>query len=490
MRETQAHSQNAAARNGSQLSSITASLLLEVVERRWRFILLTFFIVFGAAAAVTLLLPKKYESGMKILVKNERPSLVVTSDGSSGGAYRGEVNEAEINSEIELLSSVDLLRTVVVETRLYEDTEAVHATGEPSPIGVERALDRLRHDLQIEPVRKSNVIQITYRAASPELATAVLKQLTEFYLTTHVKAHSVPGTSDFFNRQADHYEASLHEAELRLAEFRQRYGIVSIEDQKQLLLTRVNDIERMLQESDAQIAEFTARGNDINRQLSTIERRINTQTKVLPNQSSIERLTTMLAELQNKRTELAVEFRSDDRIIRQIDEQFGNTQAALERERQARTIEETTDVNPVPQRLESDAAEAQVLLAGALARKESIQKVLGAERQSLALLEGGTVTYDALVRNVKDQEANYLMYARKREEARTADSLDQQRIGNVAIAESPTLNYIPKTPQVGLSLAIGSLLAAIVSIGGTVGLEFRARNAPSSSRSQPTQGAL
>ena len=48
-----------------------------------------------------------------------------------------------------------------------------------------------------------------------------------------------------------------------------------------------------------------------------------------------------------------------------------------------------------------------------------------------------------LVRNVKTSEDNYLLYMRKREEARISDALDSKRIVNVAIAEAATVPAFP-----------------------------------------------
>ena len=71
-----------------------------------------------AVGVWTALSPRIYESHMKILVKNERPNMVVSPGGADGPVYSGEVSESEINSEIELLSSDDLRREVVLKTGL------------------------------------------------------------------------------------------------------------------------------------------------------------------------------------------------------------------------------------------------------------------------------------------------------------------------------------------------------------------------------------
>ncbi len=79
--------------------------------------LTVFLLVFGGVAAATLWMPKQYETHLKILVKNERADMLVTAGSNSGSGNLGEVSETQINTEIELLNSQNLLQQVVTEMR-------------------------------------------------------------------------------------------------------------------------------------------------------------------------------------------------------------------------------------------------------------------------------------------------------------------------------------------------------------------------------------
>jgi uncharacterized protein involved in exopolysaccharide biosynthesis len=68
-----------------------------------------------------------------------------------------------------------------------------------------------------------------------------------------------------------------------------------------------------------------------------------------------------------------------------------------------------------------------------------------------------------LTRAVKASEENYMLYLRKQEEARISDSLDSQRIVNVAIAEAATVPAFP-VRSTGFFVLLGGLLATLVSV--------------------------
>src|SRR5437763_717379 len=101
-------------------ASDTVSLkdLAAILARRKWLILVTFLLVTGGVAAGTLLMPKQYETRMKVLVKNERADMIVSADRNGGSGYRGEVSELQINYEIELLTGNNLLQQGVIRCGL------------------------------------------------------------------------------------------------------------------------------------------------------------------------------------------------------------------------------------------------------------------------------------------------------------------------------------------------------------------------------------
>jgi len=72
---------------------------------------------------------------------------------------------------------------------------------------------------------------------------------------------------------------------------------------------------------------------------------------------------------------------------------------------------------------------------------------------------------------MKTDEENYLMYQRKREEARMTNALDQTRILNVAVAEQPIAPTLPSNSP-WTTLLVGMMLAVMVSLGTAFGLDY------------------
>lgn len=443
--------------------------------RRRGLVLFTFLAVVLGTAVITFLLPNKYESRMKILVKNQRVDVAITPE-ATGGAPVGvdnEVSENSINSEIELLTSRDLLTQVATESGLGQaKSSSFWKKPVPEAERIEKAATDLSKDLVITPVKKANVISISYSANSPEVAAAVLKKLGDLYLEKHLKLHHPTGASDFFKDKADQYETQLHDSEKQLTDFQQDNNLVVLGQQKDLTLQKTAEAKSKLLESEAAVNEATNRINRIEQQLAGTPRRIVTQSKSIPAQYSAERLNTMMVELQNHRTQLLTKFRPDDRLVREVDEQIRTTREALAKAESQTATEQATDLNPLRQTLETELSRARLEQTGAQARRGTLAAQLRDYEGSLKKLEGDTTKHNDLQRQVKEAEDNYQLYAKKREEARIADELDRQKITNVSIAEAPAVPRIPSSPNRSLNLVLGIFVAAFLSLGTVFSAEM------------------
>jgi uncharacterized protein involved in exopolysaccharide biosynthesis len=291
-----------------------------------------------------------------------------------------------------------------------------------------------------------------------------LKSLADLYLDKHLKLHRPPGTHEFFQNQSSRLGEELQEAETSLSTFQEQNHFISLEQEKQLNLQKMADVRQRYLESVGAVKDTTERIDKLQRQLSTVPMRVPTQSRSLPNQYSLERLSTMLVELRNRRTQLLTKFRPDDRLVREVDQQMKDTTAALQEAKSATSVESSSDINPLRQVLDTEMARARLDLAGQKARRDDLAQQIEQYQAVLSRLEQATNKHGDLARRVKESEDNYQLYARKEEEARITDELDQKKITNVALAETPIVQRAPVKPNRLLTLGLGIFLAFFVGV--------------------------
>jgi uncharacterized protein involved in exopolysaccharide biosynthesis len=469
-------------RPGKSEAQVSVRDVASVIFRHKLLLCVSFLAVAMGTAAITFLMPNEYESRMKILVKNTRSDVPITPEqtlGSTGGNSENDVSENQINSEIELLTSEDLLKQVVTECGLYGGggssfSSTLGLKEAPSSQGtqIEEAAKRLAKDLVITPVKKANIIEVKYSSRSPERAAAVLRKLGDLYLEKHVKLHRPPGTYEFFKTQADQSEAQLREAEKSLSSFQQSMNVVSLTQQKDQTVQKLTEAKSKLLETETFLREVSDRIAKGQQQLETLAPRVVTQSRALPNQYSVERMNTLIVELQNRRTQLLTKFRADDRLVKEVDQQLRNTRAALDKASKETATEQSTDLNPLRQSLETELARGRVDQAGAAGRREMLAGQVKQYEAQLSRLEGITAEYEDLARQKKESADNYQLYKKKEEEARITNELDQSKITNVSVAEAPVQSQLPVRPNRPLNFILGVFLGVLLSAGSVVVAEF------------------
>ena len=436
-------------------SNVLLKDLTDRLFRQKKLILVLFFLLTLCTASYLYLLPTSFQSEMAFLVNNIRADALVTPESTNGQVSRNYVDEAVIATEIQLLSSRELFRKIVVKCNLAENKSAT---------SIEKAVKDLQKELKISPVLKANMIKATYSSPKSEEAAAVLKTLADGYLNEHLRVHSSAGAYEFFNQQTVLYEQRLKDAHARLAAFQGERNIVLLGQQKDLNLRKMVEQEAALKDTQVARLENEQRIRTLRGQLASMKPRITTQARKVPNQYSVERMNTMLVELQNRRTELLTKFRPEDRMIKQIDQQIADTKVAMEGANSLSATEEATDVNPLRSSLEAELAKNESNSSGLRARSAMLAKQLIDYQQSLGTLRQDTPEDDRLLREIKEAEDNFFLYSKKREEARIAEAMDRQKISNVVLVEPPLPSLLPK-PKLTTSVIAGYLLGCAIILG-------------------------
>ena len=436
--------------------------IVAVVFRQRRVILGTFVGVL-VLAFLSGLWMRKYEAHMKFLVLRQRTDTMVTASANAPAQDSGAITEEDLNSEVELIRSDDLLRKVALATNLQNRSSSIfsHPNQESAVALAVRQLDK---DLDVEPIRKTNVIEVKYRTGDPQLAATVLNAVAKAYLEKHREVHRPSGEFKFFDQQTDRFQQGLEQSQAQLAEFTQKNGVVDAQVQKDLILQRLADFNATAHQAEASAVETARRIRTLETQLNAMQPRLTTEIRTGENPQLMQQLKSTLLNLELKRTELLTKYDPSYPLVREVEKQIAETKASIGAEESAPPKEQTTNQDPTYMMLRSDLAKAQADLSGFEARATALSVAANEYRSEAKTLEEMGLTQEDLKRTEKTQEENYLLYLRKREEARISDALDQRGILNVAVAEQPVAPAFPVQSPARTG-GITLMLAFFLSIG-------------------------
>ena len=299
-------------------------------KHKWKIIICSTAGLLGAVAWVAFR-PPMYESEAKLFIRyvldSKSPS--PTPDGSRMiSSYDGQ---SVINSEIEILNSLDLAEQVV--DTIGPDKILAKAGGGKDRI---RAANVVRKGLVVEVPNKSNVMRILFQHPDPDIVQPVLTGLIDSYFKKHVEIHQAFGVvDDFLSQETDQLRAQLAQTEEELHQARNKAGVISLEDSKKDYTDQIAKIRQEIFDAEAELAEHQATLKAITPTATGSAEPTNTEPAAasLP-VDEYKSISTRVDELWKRQQELAAQFTDENILVKGVRQQIA------EAEQSKRTLEE------------------------------------------------------------------------------------------------------------------------------------------------------
>ena len=419
-----------------------------------------------------------YESTAKILL------LPRTSEGTIVSAGRDETRVAsvsmeDINTEIELLTSGDVIKDTVrsfmkngggggFSLKLPSTTWCDHVVDFIKKaineilifVGLMERLspfdgnvNLLSNSIEVEPVAMSNIILVTLTAERPKAAAVVLDRLLDTYVKHHSSAFTKEERTRFFEEQASGYRVKLEAAEKKLKEFQAKSSIVDLAKQNEANIELLSDLRRELTEAEVLYDEIRSRIQILRKSLAENEHDI-VITEAMRTIPSIVELEKSITSLLVKRSEIGSNFTPSSRVYKEVESQIEVLRGEIR--------------NEIIKSIKTDELELKILLTKQKSLKNKIDGLQG-EADSLNQKER---ILKELEREVELFRNNYMLYASKTEEARIYSEREKLDLANVSIADKADVSVTPVFPNRILMLVISVIVGFFAALGIPFLLEF------------------
>jgi len=445
--------------------STTLRDLAAVFFRHQKLFVVSFVVVLVIGMLWVILAPS-YKAEMKILVRRGRIDPAITPTETAPLLDRQEISEEELNSEAELLKDEDILREVVITTGLPDDTSwlAHLIRGENREEQIAGAIRKLAKNINVQPVRKSHLITVSYKSTNAQSAAAVLKTLADSYFARHREIGRPTGQQLFFEQQMEESRRALDDAESQLIHFTRNQNVVSATLERDLTLQKLSEAQAADLGLQASIVEGAERIRSLEAKLGELPERRVSQMRSSDNPQLQEKSKSKLLELELKRTELLTKFQPSYRLVQEIEQQIMQTKAAIATAPQLR--DETTENNPEFEWASTERTKNLVELQALLKRQAVSHLQVSAYKQAATKLGEDVLVENNLERKRRAAQDKYLLYANKREEARIGDALDTNKILDVTLAQEPRLPALP-TWDIWAASSFCFAAACVLSAGAT-----------------------
>ncbi len=427
---------------------------LRIVSARWRLVALVAGLAVGFAVLQYAITPKEYRATSLIQIERR---ISVPLRGMEDAWLENWFNVEYYPTQYRLLTSRGLAERVVVNLRLDQDPAfnpggAGAASGPATAADDEAAIGglggRLLGGLEINPLRNTQLVEVSYRSGSPDLAARIVNGVVDAYIDWGIETRaSVAGkASTFFGQQIEALKQEISDKEIQLQAYSRRTDIVSLDPAANVTLRR---LEALNQDYIGAVSERISREARLRELESIVVERAGDVLDDLAVQQQRSELSAMERDYASKLNVYKPEWPAMVELKGRIDLGRRNLEAvsrqALERARETARADYQT----------------------AMRQEQSLVNELNSAKAENRQLNSVAVEYNNLQIEISTKRQLLDELLRKQSETDVSSRLQATRESNVRVVDKALLPGGPFRPSLSRNLTLGlgaGLLAGIALV--------------------------
>ena len=430
-----------------------------ILKHRW-VVLACPLIVFSTVAIGTLKQKPVYQGKVLVEINPVQPNVlnfqeVLQLSATDLDSYR--------ETQYRVIQSRTLAEHVIQDLQLYRYPEfyrkrrllgliqtapdRVPTASDPSPPdpksdAYRNSIQNFQASLDVGPVRRSNLVEITFFCTDPKLAARIANQLASDYIDQNlqVKWDETVKASEWLSGQLVGLKAKLEKSEDALQAYAQANSILFITEKQNLVNARLEQLQEQYTKAQAERFEKES--------LYSLVRAGKVQD--LPGFLSnklIQDLSVKSADLDRQYAELTATVKPDYPRAVALKKQMDKAQATLDHLKEALAQNITDEYR------------------SAVANERYLAQALEEQKKVVNDIAEKSIQYNILKREVDTNKQLFDGLLQRLKEAQVSAGL---RASNIRVVDASEVPKMPVRPRVALNLALGLILG----LGLGVGLAF------------------
>lgn len=481
--------------------------LLYVVFRHKIKIAVSFVLICAATVFYIAAAKDTYISEAQIYIRPDRSNLEVDLSGSEDALISPSFN-AGVDVEIALIRSRDVIGQVVdrigVNKIRYRLTQGIRPPEESDtggggflerssravmsvlnfiPMNLtprDKAIISLQRNLEIQRVRRTTLIRLTYVSLIPELSQEILAMILEVH-REHRREISENFSPQYFKDKSEEIERQLAIKEALLTKRKKELSVVSMSSQKELLLQQINQLQETANQNEIEISSLEAKTDALRRRLDTMSQVSGEPSDSDPSSRRpvvrvetplVIELNQKLLELKLEKGDLASRYQVGTQPMREIQSRIEQLQARLveelargeERLASGEPVLLAKQDEPVQESLTLRLETTWIDLEGKVAEGKALELKIAETRGQLNRLLSHETELKNLERDVEILERQYTQYLNTYQIAEESAAFGRDKISNLSLIQTATLPV--------MSVKNKRKLLAVMGLGIFAGLGF------------------
>jgi capsular exopolysaccharide synthesis family protein len=427
-----------------------------VVRKRKWVILATFAIVVALAVIATLNATRLYQATSQVAIFPENPNVLGFKDRPDTPVDYDY--DAALETQVAILRSNALAIKVIETLHLDRDARftgvgqpppstdsAVRVSGmEPDPVKAAGLLGTFHAGLNVQLVRSTRLIQVSYTHPDPRLATLIANTLVTTFIEENfrTKYESVTQTSEWLARELADLQMKVQTSEEKLVRYQKDHSILGVDEKQNIVTARLDELNKELTEAQTERFQkesdykFALAGDPASSE--------SPNTSQQGTSSLLEKLREKEADLNTQYAQATTQFGSGYPKVSELSNQLKQVRAEIE-----------TEKTRMQRRIRGE-------YLAAVQREDLVAAAFNRQKQEANQLNESAIEYSVLKRDAESNRQLYQDLLQRLKEAGVSAGLRSSNIRVVDVARTPTS---PIAPNVRRSMVLGVLLGLGLGLG-------------------------
>lgn len=405
---------------------------LRIIQKHRWLVIGAFFVVVVTATIGTLSQTPIYEAVTTILIEREPPKILNIQDVK----VLDTQDQAYYQTQYEIIKSRPVIQKVIENLGLAKRMPALEKAQDP--------VEALLTFVEVVPKRNTRLVQVKVEYPDPALAAEVANAIGHTYerFNLEIRLKSTRDAVGWLADQVGELKAQVQDSELALQRYREKAGMVNIEQQRMITAQKIVDANKAYLDAQAERLAREARLRELEELAK--DRKGPQLAIVLGENPLIQKLRAEVASLEIELSKALRVYKEKHPEVQKLRSQIEQANGKIQKE--------------IRDALNAVTAEYQM----AKSREEAMLKRLNDLKREALELNEKEIQYQALLREANTSQQLYELVLKRMKETGLAQG---QETTNVQVVEEAVVPFTPVKPRKALNISLSIVVGLIFGIG-------------------------
>lgn len=430
--------------------------IVRTLQRRIRPMTAIFLGFIGLVLIFSLLVPKSYTTDIKVIAGNSS-AVPASSDNAD--------SQLPVLNALLAATGVQSAETYV---ELFQETPVANQVSQNLRLGMS-AHELLQH-VSVKPITNTSIIDLAVTWSNPKTSALIANEFGSVVVDRQRQLVSSQAQQaiDFLKGQLPAANQTMHDAQMKLANFEATHHIADINAQTQADISTLGTLDGKIGQTQADMQQAKAQLATVSSQLAHTAPSITGGTTTATN-PVLQQLQTQLSQVQVQLNTAEQQYTDRHPTVIALKQQEAQLKDEIARQQSTVVANTNTVPNPLYQQLQQQQAQYQAQVAADQAQIGELNRQRTAMAPTLQKLPAQAAALADLQRAAQSAQD---VYSALQQKFNNANIARDTALSDVTVTQPAAPGQAKVSPNLLLNLLLGILLGLTLAIVGAFVIDY------------------